>query len=165
VYFGYDTKERRSTHLCCCWLNLFCIPPEICCLEKNVSVQTDRSPTVERNISHSFSTVHSIYKYQVVRVYGYKSRGPWFDSCFYQIYWEVRGLERGPLSLVRTTEENYLNEKVAAPVYKTEINGCGNSLRWPRNTPHPQKMALISPTSGGRSVGIIRLRITAMEFS
>jgi hypothetical protein len=28
-----------------------------------------------------------------------------FDSRSYQIFWEVVGLERGPLSLVSTTEE------------------------------------------------------------
>jgi hypothetical protein len=28
-------------------------------------------------------------------------------------------------------------------------------LRWPRDTLYPQKLALISPTSGGRSVDII----------
>jgi hypothetical protein len=37
-----------------------------------------------------------------------------FDSRHYQIFWEV-SLERGPLSLVRTTEE-LLQRKVAAPV-------------------------------------------------
>jgi hypothetical protein len=41
----------------------------------------------------------------VVRVSGYRSRGPGFDSWLYQIFWEVVGLERGPLSLVRITEE------------------------------------------------------------
>jgi hypothetical protein len=41
----------------------------------------------------------------VVRVPGYRSRGPEFDSWRYQIFWEVVGLERGPLSLVRITEE------------------------------------------------------------
>jgi hypothetical protein len=30
---------------------------------------------------------------------------PGFDSRPYQIFWEVGGLERGPLSLVRTIEE------------------------------------------------------------
>jgi hypothetical protein len=29
----------------------------------------------------------------------------------------------------------------------------------------PQKLALTSPTGGGRSVGIVRLRTEAMEFS
>jgi hypothetical protein len=40
-----------------------------------------------------------------VRVSGYRSRGPGFDSRPYQIFWEVGGLEQGPLSLVRTIEE------------------------------------------------------------
>jgi hypothetical protein len=44
-----------------------------------------------------------------------------------------------------------LNEKVAAPVLKTEINGRGD----------PQKLALASLTGGGRSVGIVRLRTTS----
>jgi hypothetical protein len=29
----------------------------------------------------------------------------WFDSLRYQIFWEVVGLERGPLSLMSTIEE------------------------------------------------------------
>jgi hypothetical protein len=41
----------------------------------------------------------------VFRVPGYKSRGPGFDSWRYQIFWDVVGLERGPLSLVRIIEE------------------------------------------------------------
>jgi hypothetical protein len=41
----------------------------------------------------------------VVRVSGYRSRGPVFDSRRYQIFCEVVGLERGPLSLVRIIEE------------------------------------------------------------
>jgi hypothetical protein len=38
------------------------------------------------------------------------------------------GLELGLLSLVRITEE-LLERKVAAPVWKTEINGLEDSLR------------------------------------
>jgi hypothetical protein len=41
----------------------------------------------------------------VVRVSGYRSRAPGFDSWPYQILWEVSGLERGPLSLVKPIEE------------------------------------------------------------
>jgi hypothetical protein len=121
------------------------------------------------NIQRFGNWIHSVIRYKeevgsnsdllcglVVRVSGYKSWGPGFDSRPYQIFWEVGGLERGPLSL---------NEKVAAPVQKTDINGRGNSLRWPRNTLYPQTLALTSPTSGGSSVGIVRLRTTATEFS
>jgi hypothetical protein len=57
----------------------------------------------------------------VVRVPGYS---PGFDSRRYQIFWEVVGLERGPLSLVRIIEE-LLEWKVAAPVKKTELTAVG----------------------------------------
>jgi hypothetical protein len=100
----------------------------------------------------------------VVRVSGYRSWGPGFYSRSFQIFWEAAGLEQGPLSLVRTTEE--LPEgKVAAPVYKTEINDLENPLRWPRYALYPQKLALTSPISGGRSVGIVRSRTKGTEFN
>jgi hypothetical protein len=51
----------------------------------------------------------------VVRVPGYRSRGPGFDSLRYQILCEIVGLERGPFSLVRIIEE-LLERKVAVPV-------------------------------------------------
>ena len=44
----------------------------------------------------------------VVRVSGYRYRGPGFDPRRYQIFWVAVGLERGPLSLVslmRSIEE------------------------------------------------------------
>jgi hypothetical protein len=56
----------------------------------------------------------------VVRVPGNRYRGLGFDSRRYQIFWEVVGVERGPLSLVRIIER-----KVAAPVQKSEINCRG----------------------------------------
>jgi hypothetical protein len=51
----------------------------------------------------------------VVRVHGYRSIGPRFDSRRYRIFSEVVGLELGPLSLVRIIEE-LLERKIAAPV-------------------------------------------------
>jgi hypothetical protein len=71
-------------------------------------------------------------------------------------------LERGPLSFVRIIEE-LLERTVAVPIYKTEINGRGNSLRWPLHIFYPLKLALTSPTSGGRSVGIVRWRTKSPE--
>jgi len=41
----------------------------------------------------------------VVRVSGYRYRGPGFDPRRYQIFWVAVGLERGPLSLMRSIEE------------------------------------------------------------
>jgi hypothetical protein len=76
---------------------------------------------------------------------------------------KVVGLERGPLSLVSTTEE-LLDRKVAAPVYKTENTAVGT-----RHADHVapsirKKLAITSPTCGGCSVGIVRSRTQTMEF-
>jgi hypothetical protein len=51
----------------------------------------------------------------VVRIPGYRSVGPVFDSWHYHIFSEVVGLEWSPLRLVKIIEE-LLEEKVAAPV-------------------------------------------------
>jgi hypothetical protein len=54
---------------------------------------------------YNFDEVHAVGARPcvlVVRVPGYRSRDPGFDSRRYQIFWEVAGLE---LSLVRITEE------------------------------------------------------------
>jgi hypothetical protein len=68
------------------------------------------------------------------------------------------GLERGPLSLVRIIEE-LLEWKSSGSGLENPINDRGGDpLRWPRDRLYPQKLALTSPTSGGRSVGIVRLR-------
>jgi hypothetical protein len=80
-----------------------------------------------------------------------------FDSRRYQIFREVVGLERGPLSLMMIIEE-LLEWKSSGSGQENRINDRGDPLRWPRDTHYPQKLALPSPTSGGRSVGIVRLR-------
>jgi hypothetical protein len=99
----------------------------------------------------------------VVRVSGYKSRDPGFDSRRYQIFWDVVGLEWGPLSLVRITEE-LLEWKSSGSGIENREYGRGDPLRWPRGTLYPQKLTLSSPTSGSCSVGIVRLRAKATEF-
>jgi hypothetical protein len=54
-------------------------------------------------------------------------------------------------------------ELVQFPVYKTEITAVGIS-RADHATPlYPQKLALTSPTSGSRSVGLVRSRTKATE--
>jgi hypothetical protein len=67
-------------------------------------------------------------------------------------------LERGPLSLV------LLGRKSSGSGLENREYGRRDPLRLPRDTLYPQKLALTSPTSGGRSVGIVRLRTKAMEF-
>jgi hypothetical protein len=72
-----------------------------------------------------------------------------------QIFWQVVGLERSPLSLVSATEELLgRNSRSSGP--ESRDHGRGNPSRWPRDTLYPQKLALTLPTSGGRSVGIVR---------
>jgi hypothetical protein len=73
------------------------------------------------------------------------------------------GLERGPLSLVSTTEE-LLGRKSSGSCLEMREYGRRNPSRWPRGTLYPQKLVLSSPTSGGLSVGIVRSRTQATEF-
>jgi hypothetical protein len=82
-----------------------------------------------------------------------------FDSQRYQIFWQVVGLGWGPLSLVSTTEE-LLERKSSGPSLESQEYGYRDPPRWPL-----QKLALTSPTSGGRSVGIVHSRTQATEFS
>jgi hypothetical protein len=98
----------------------------------------------------------------VFRVLSYRPGGP--GSIPGTTRKKLVGLERGPLSLVCTTEE-LLDKKVAAPVQKTEDTAVGI-----RHADHVapsirKKLAITSPTSGGRSVGIVRSRTQTMEFS
>jgi hypothetical protein len=88
---------------------------------------------------------------------GQSSWVPGLDSLRYQIFWKVVGLERGPLSLVKIIEE-LLEWKSSGSGQENRINGRMDPLLWPRDTLYPRKLALTSPTSGGRSVGIVRLR-------
>jgi hypothetical protein len=76
---------------------------------------------------------------------------------------KVVDLEQGPLSLVSTTEE-LLDRKIAAPVLKTENTAVGI-----RHADHVapsirKKLAITSPRSGGRSVGVVRSRTQTMDF-
>jgi hypothetical protein len=74
------------------------------------------------------------------------------------------GLERGPLSLASTIEE-LLERKSSGFGLESREYGSRDSTRWPGGTLYPQTLALTSPTSGGRSVGIVRSQIQATEFS
>jgi hypothetical protein len=99
----------------------------------------------------------------VVRVLDYRSGGSGSipGTTRFSGGLEVVGLERGPLSLVSTTEA-LLDRKVAAPAYKTENTAVG--------TRHSDHVALFirkswpSPRSGCRFVGIVRSRTQTMEF-
>jgi hypothetical protein len=57
--------------------------------------------------------IYKLYIHSLVKVLGYRSGGPGSIPGHYKK--KVMGLERGPLSLMSTTEE-LLDRKVAAPV-------------------------------------------------
>jgi hypothetical protein len=73
------------------------------------------------------------------------------------------GLERGPLSLVSTTEE-LLGRKSSGSCLENREYGRRDLSRWLHGTLYPQKLVITSPSSGGRSVGIVRSRTQTMEF-
>jgi hypothetical protein len=74
----------------------------------------------------------------MVRVSGYKSWGPGFDSWALQEK-RVVGLERGSLSLVSTTEE-LLGRNSSGSGLESREYGRRDSSRWPRGTLYPQKL-------------------------
>jgi hypothetical protein len=74
------------------------------------------------------------------------------------------GLERGPLSLVSTTDE-LLDRKVAGPVEKSENTAVGIRHVGLIAPSTRKKLAITSPTRGGRSVDIVRSWTQTMEFS
>jgi hypothetical protein len=69
------------------------------------------------------------------------------------------GLERGPLSLVSTTEE-LLGRRSSGSGLEAENTAVGIRHSDHATPLYPKKLALSSPTSGGRSVGIVRSRST-----
>jgi hypothetical protein len=95
----------------------------------------------------------------------------WLSMCeikpvvagVYEIFWEVVGLECGPLSLVSTIEE-LLERKCSGSGLETWEFGHRDPSRWPHGTLSQQKLALTSPPSGGRSVGIVSTQTQATEF-
>jgi hypothetical protein len=87
-----------------------------------------------------------------------------FESRRYQIFWELVGLERSQLSLVSTTEELFERKSSCSGLESREY-GRGDPLRWQRDTLYPQKLALTSSTSSGRSVGIVGSHTQVTEFS
>jgi hypothetical protein len=74
------------------------------------------------------------------------------------------GVEQGPLSLVSTTEELFERTSSGSGLENQEY-GSRDPSRWPRGTLYQQKLAPTLPTCGSRSVGIVRSRTQATEFS
>jgi hypothetical protein len=80
------------------------------------------------------------------------------------VVWVVVGLERGPLSLVRSIEELLESKEIAAPRLENRLTAVGFRCADHVTPLYLQKLALTSPTGGGRSVGIVRSRTKATEL-
>jgi hypothetical protein len=88
-------------------------------------------------------------------------RRPWFDSRHYQIFWGAGGEENTSRSGTGSTQpRDYSGFLIENREY-----GRRDPSRWPRRTIYPRKLAITSLISGGRSVGIVRSRTQAKEFS
>jgi hypothetical protein len=72
-------------------------------------------------------------------------------------------LEWGPLSFVSTIEE-LLERKSSDSGLEGPEYGRRDPSCWQRCTLYPRKVALTSPTSGGRSVGIVLSRTQTTKF-
>jgi hypothetical protein len=66
--------------------------------------------------------------------------------------------------IVSTTEE-LVGRKSSGSGLESREDGRRSPSRWPRGTLYSQKLTLTSPTSGGRSDGIVRSLTQATEFS
>jgi hypothetical protein len=98
-----------------------------------------------------------------VRVPGYRSRSlgsiPWGPDLLSS----SESGTSGPLSLMSTTEELLGRNSSGSGLEKREY-GHKDPSCWPRGTLYQQKLAITSPTSGGRSVGIVHLWTQTTEF-
>jgi hypothetical protein len=74
------------------------------------------------------------------------------------------GLELGPLSLVNTTEELLERKSNGFDLENRDYGRRGSAAVTTGHPLYPQKLALTSPTSGSRSVGIVRSRTKTMEL-
>jgi hypothetical protein len=75
------------------------------------------------------------------------------------------GLERGTLSLVRIIEELLEWKSSGSRSRKERLTAVGIRFADHATPSIRKKLALTSPTCDGRSVGIVRLRAKATEFS
>jgi hypothetical protein len=82
------------------------------------------------------------------------SRGPSSIPGATRFFWEVVGLELGPLSLMTTIDE-LLGRKSSGSGLENREYCCRDTSRWPRDALFLQKLAVTSPISGCRSVGIV----------
>ena len=105
----------------------------------------------------------------VVRVSGYRYRGLGFDSRHFQIFLSSSGSGTGSTQPREPHEVNWgatwIKKSSGSRSRKQRLTAVGTRCADHVTSLYPQKLALTSPTGGGRSVGIVRSRTKATEFS
>jgi hypothetical protein len=100
----------------------------------------------------------------VVRVPGYRSRGPGSIPVATR-FSEKEWVWNGVYSASWVTIEELLGRKSSGSGLESREYGRGDPLCWPLQTSSiRKKLALTSPTSGGRSVVIVRSRTRSTEL-
>jgi hypothetical protein len=124
----------------------------------------DSNPTGGMDVCMRLFCVCDRFCGLVVRVPGYRSRGPGSISGATRFFREVVDLERGPRRSVSTIEE-LLGRNSSGFGVENRNYGRRDPPCWPRDTPLcPQKLSLTSLTSGDCSVGIVRSRLSPRSF-
>ena len=104
----------------------------------------------------------------VVRVSSYRYRGLGFDSRRYQIFLSSSGSGTGSSQPREPREVNWgatWIKSSGSRSRKQRLTAVGTRCADHVTPLYPQKLALTSPTGGGRSVGIVRSQTKATEFS
>ena len=96
----------------------------------------------------------------VVRVSGYRYRGPGFDPRRYQIFWVVVGWN----GVHSASWATWIKKSSGSRSRKQGLTAVGTRCADHVTPLYPQKLALTSPTGGGRSVSIVQVRTKATEF-
>ena len=140
------------------------------CLIYWTSALKERCSTLGTEIYRSLyvTLYYNLYRLcgLVVRVSGYRYRGPGFDPRRYQIFWVAVGVWNGVHSASWGQLRSYLNEKSSGSrSRKQRLTAVGTRCAYHVTPLCPLKLALTSPTGGGRSVRIVRVRTKATEFS
>jgi hypothetical protein len=145
-----DVKAPSSERL----LKLCCV----CCTWHFPSLQTLSASVISP--ARDFSFRMSLWS--MVRILGYRSGGPG------SIHDTTKKKKRSWSGTGSTQPREYnwgaTWQKSSSSCIENREYGRRDPSRWPRGTLYPQKLAIISPTSGGRSVGIVRSQTQTMEF-
>jgi hypothetical protein len=109
------------------------------------------------NISKGFSC--TVVKHRSMRAYKVYFR--FFALSIYYMVLAQHHRLCGPAVTVHATDPEVLG---SIPGLENRDYDRGDPLHWPRDTLYQQKLVLTTPTSGGRSVDIVRLRAEATEY-